>query len=158
MLEGRGNRRHTFKLLGCQVVHILIECIAGVHLVLDAVETCHQHRREGQVRVAGAVRKAYLEAIALRIAALNVWHAHTGRPVAGRVGQQYRCFEAGYQAFVGVGAGVRECVDRARVLDDPADIEQGGIGHAGIGVAVKHVGIAREDRLVHVHAVAVVAD
>jgi hypothetical protein len=44
------------------------------------------------------------------------------------------------------------------VLDDAADVVQGGLGQAGVAVAGKDVFAALADRLVHVHAGAVVAD
>ena len=47
--------RHLGQLLRLQVVNVLVERLARLDLVLDAVEHRHQHRRERQVRIAGAV-------------------------------------------------------------------------------------------------------
>ena len=51
-----------------------------------------------------------------------------------------------------------EGVDGPGVLDDAADVEQGGLRQARVRVAVEYVGVALGDALVHVHAVAVVAN
>src|SRR5450432_4761435 len=60
-VEGAGRLRHVLRLLGRQVVDVLVERLAGVDLVLDAVEAGHQHGREGQVRVGRRVGAAELE-------------------------------------------------------------------------------------------------
>ena len=55
-------------------------------------------------------------------------------------------------------AGVRERVDRLRVLDDAADVVQRHVRQARVLVAGEQRLAVLRDRLVHVHAVAVVAD
>ncbi len=75
-----------------------------------------------------------------------------------RVGQLHRGLEAGHQALVAVGAGVGDGVQRAGVLDDAADVVQREVGQACIAVTGEQVLAVLPDRLVHVHAGAVVAD
>ena len=48
--------------------------------------------------------------------------------VPARIGQQDRGLEARDQAFIAVGRGVGESVERARVLDDPANVVQRNFG------------------------------
>jgi hypothetical protein len=76
----------------------------------------------------------------------------------GRVGQLDRGFVARHQALVAVGGRVRDRVQRTGVLDDAADVEQREFRQAGIAVAGEQVLAVLPDRLVHVHARAVVAD
>ena len=85
-------------------------------------------------------------------------NAAGGRTVAGRIGQQNRRFIARDQTLVGVGRRVGEGVDGLGMLDDAADVEQAGFGQAGIFVAGEGRLAALPDRLVHVHARAVVAE
>ena len=81
-----------------------------------------------------------------------------GRAVARRVGQHHRRFEARHQALVAVGGGVGERVDRLGVLEDAADVPQRDLRQAAVAVAGEQVVAALGQRLVHVHARAVVAD
>ena len=125
-------------------------------LVLDAVDTGHQHCRERQVGVGGRVRETDLDALALGVRLVG---NPDGRgAVARRVGQHHRCLEARHQALVTVRRRVGEGVDGARVLDDAADVVQRLVRQTRIAVAREHVFAVLADRLVHVHAGAVVAD
>ena len=58
--RARGGR-HGVELLGLEVVDVLVERLAGPELVLDAVEDGHEHRREEQVGIGGAVGTAVLD-------------------------------------------------------------------------------------------------
>src|SRR5690606_6582615 len=62
------------------------------------------------------------------------------------------------QALVAVGAGVGEGVDRLGVLEDAADVPQRQLRQAAVAVAGEQVLAVLAQRLVHVHAAAVVAD
>ena len=106
-------------------------------LVLHAVEARHQHRGEAEVRVARRVREAHLDAP--RLAARHVRHAHGGRAVARGVREVDRRLEARHQPLVRVGARVGERVERLRVLDDAADVEQRELRQAGVAAAVEQV-------------------
>ena len=75
-----------------------------------------------------------------------------------RVRELDRRLEARHQALVGVGAGVGDRVQRLGVLDDAADVVQRELRQAGVAVAGEQVLAVLPDRLVHVHARAVVAD
>src|SRR4029450_3234008 len=77
---------------GRQVVEIFVDGGAGIELVLDAVETRHQHGSEGEVGVGERIRIAHLNALALGRGGER--DATPGRSVAHRVGQQHRRLEA----------------------------------------------------------------
>ena len=66
-------------LLGLEEVEL--GRLARIDLVLDAVQTGHQQRREEQVRVRGRVRAAELDPLALRVAGVDR-DADRGRAVA----------------------------------------------------------------------------
>ncbi len=51
LIEGEGHMLQVLFLLGRQIVEVLIERIARMDLVLNAVEAGHEHGRERQVRV-----------------------------------------------------------------------------------------------------------
>ena len=88
---------------------------------------------------------------------VGVGNAARGRAVARRIGEQHRRLEARHQALVGVGGRVGEGVDRLGVLDDAGDVGQAGLRQVGIFVAGEHRLAVLPDRLVAVHARAVVA-
>ena len=125
-------------------------------LVLDAVETGHEHGREGQIRIGGGVREAHLHA--LRFRAWPQRDAAAGRTVAGGIGQQHRRLVARHQPLVGVGGRVGEGVHCLGVLQDSADVKQGDIRQVSIFVAGEDRLIALPDRLVDMHTGAVVAE
>ena len=139
-----------------QVVEILVARLARIDLVLDAVQAGHHQRGEGEVAGVHRIGEADLDAAGLRVG--HVRDAARGRAVARRVGQHHRRFEARDEALVAVGGGVGERVDRARVLEDAADVPQRGLRQAAVAVAGEQVHAALGQRLVHVHAAAVVAD
>ena len=85
-------------------------------------------------------------------------NADRRRTVARGVREHHGRFEAGDQTLVAVRARVRERVDGLGVLDDAADVVQRRVGEAAVLVTreQRHAGFLQ--RLVHVHARAVVAD
>ncbi len=95
------------QFLGRQVVDVLVQRLARVDLVLDAVEARHQHGGEGEVAVAGRVRGAELDALGLGRGGVHR-DADGGAAVAARVGQVDRGLVAGHQPLVGVGGRVGE--------------------------------------------------
>ena len=102
------------------------------------------------------IREAHLDAPALGIG--NPGNADGGRAVARGIGELHRRLESRHQPLVAVGAGVGEGVDGARVLDDAADVVERDIGEAAVLVARKQRLAVFLQRLMHVHAAAVVAD
>src|SRR5690606_16457706 len=60
VLQGDGELRDVLQLLGAEAVEILVEGIARIDAVLDAVEARHEHGGECHVGVAGGVGEAYL--------------------------------------------------------------------------------------------------
>src|SRR5271166_5299708 len=43
--------RDLLELGRWQIIEVLVDGRAGIELVLDAVETCHQHRGEAEIRI-----------------------------------------------------------------------------------------------------------
>ncbi len=125
-------------------------------LVLDAVEPGEHHRREGEVGIGARVREAHLDAP--RLGVRHPRDADRGGAVARRVGEHHRRLEAGHQALVAVGAGVGEGVERLGVADDAADVVERQIRQPAVLVAGEQRAAFLLQRLVYVHAAAVVAD
>src|SRR5213594_459542 len=64
-LQGTGQLADAvlLALARTEMVQVLVDRVAGVDLPLDAVQAGAQHRREREVRVAGRVRRAVLDAL-----------------------------------------------------------------------------------------------
>ena len=122
---------------------------------MDAVEAGHQHRREGEVGIGARVGEANFDTLGLRIGRPR--NAARGRAVAHRIGEQHRGLEARHQALVAVGRRIGEAVQRPGVLDDAADVVEAFLAEVGVFVAGHHRLAVLPDRLVDVHARAVVA-
>jgi len=116
------DRRYALQLFRRQVVEVLVHRIAGMDFVLNPVDAGHQHGGKCEVRVRRRIGEPDLDALAIR--RRRIRDTAGRRPVACRVGEQNRCFETGDQAFVAIGRGVGERVERLGVLDDAADIVQ----------------------------------
>ncbi|MNC91223.1 hypothetical protein D3C83_74410 [compost metagenome] len=71
--------RYLLRNLRRQVVEVLVDRVTGMDLVLNAVETGHQHRGEAEIRIAHRVRKAHFDAAPLRVG--DQRHTHRGRTV-----------------------------------------------------------------------------
>ncbi len=67
------NRRDFFQLLRRQIVKVLIDGFARIQLVLDAIETGHQHRREREIRIGKRIGETHFDALGFRIG--RVWDA-----------------------------------------------------------------------------------
>ncbi len=88
--------------LGLEVIQVLVDRFARVDLVLDAIQSGHEHGGEGEVGVAGRIRAAELDSLRLR--ALGVDRdPHGRRAVALGVNQVDRRFVARDQPAVRVG-------------------------------------------------------
>ena len=112
-------------------------------------------RRIGEIGVRARIGEAHFDALALGRG--DEGNAAGGRAVARRIGQQHRRFEAGDQALVAVGQRVGEGVERLGVLDDAADVIEAGVRQIGIARTGEQRLAALPDRLMHMHARAVVA-
>ncbi len=113
------------------------------------------HRGEPEIGIAERIGEAHLDALGLRIGGPG--DAAGGRTVARGIGEQHRRLEARDQPLVGVGGRVGEGVDRLGVLDDAGDVGEAGLGQIGVFVAGEYRLAVLPDRLVAVHAGAVVA-
>src|SRR5262249_40350631 len=58
-------RRNLLQFLRRQVVQVLIRRLAGIELVLDAVEAGHEHRRKAEIWIAQRVGITHLDALTL---------------------------------------------------------------------------------------------
>ena len=148
--------RDLLQFLRRQVVEVLVHRRAGIDLVRDAVEARHQHRREGEIGVGRRVGEAHLDALGLRVRRPR--NTARGRAVARRIGEQHRRLVAGHEPLVAVGRRVGEAVQRLGVLDDAADVIEALLAEVGIFVAGHDRLAALPDRLVDVHARAIVAE
>jgi len=126
--------------------------------VLDAVEAGHQLCGEREVRVAGSVGGAELEALGLGV---RTGDRDTDRrgAVTGRVDQVDRSFEARNQAVVRVDRRVGEREDGRCVLEQATDVPAGDVGQPAVaGLVVEQRLAVCPEGLVGVHAGSVVAE
>src|SRR5208283_806837 len=144
--------------LGLEVVQVLVDRIAWVDLVLDAIQSGHEHGGEGEVGVAGRIRAAELDPLRLR--ALGVDRdPHGRRAVALGVNQVDRSFVAWYQPAVRVGGRSAESQQGRSVLEQAADVVAGHLADLAIALLVpEQVRLALPEALVAVHARAVVTE
>ncbi len=129
LLQRAGRLGHLGQFLRFQIVNVLVERLARLHLVLDAVEHGHQHRREGQVGIARAVRTAELDALGLPVRRVDR-NANRRRAIAAAVGEIDRRLVAGHQTLVTVGGRIGDGAQRRRVPQQAAD---GVHGHGRTG-------------------------
>ena len=101
--------------------------------------------------------KRIFDALRLRVRR-HVRDTARGRAVARRVGEQHGRFVTRDETLVGVRQRVGEGVDGLGVLQDTADVVQAHLREVGVLVAGEHRLAALPDRLMHVHARAVVAE
>src|SRR3990172_6091444 len=152
LLQGAGNRLQLRRLFRRKLVRVLVQRIARVDLVLDAVQAGHEHGGKGQVRVAGRVRRAELDALGLRLRGVD-GDACRGGAVAGGVHQVHRRLIAGDQPLVGVGSGRAERHQRPGVLQEAADVPAAELAGEGVALLVSEESLlVFPERLVDVHA------
>ena len=108
-----------------------------------------------KIRIGERIGEAHFDALGFRVR--RVGNAAGRRAVARRIGEQHRRLEARHQPLVRVRRRIGEGVDRLGVLDDAGDVLQAGFRKVGIFVAGEHRLAAFPDRLVAMHARAVVA-
>ena len=149
--------RNRLHFLRRQIVDILIERFARLDLVQHAIEARHQHGGKREIRIAGRIRRTELHALGLRARRIHR-NAAGRRAVAARISQIHRRFIAGHQPFVAVRGRRNDRRKRARVLEQAADIMQRHLAQSRIAVARKQRLARLPDRLVHVHAAAVIAE
>ena len=148
---------HALRLLRRERVDVLVQRSARMDLVLDPVDARHRHRRERDVRVAGRIGEAHLDPLGLRARRVGR-DADRRRAVAARVGEVHRRFVARHQPLVRVGGRVGEGRQRLRVLEDPADVVERELREARVLVPREQRLAVLPDRLVAVHARAVVLE
>ena len=137
--EAAGHLRDFGMFLRWQFVHVFVHWLTGIDLVLDAIESGHEHRRKRQVWIGRRVRRAVLDAFGLGILAIGR-NTNGRRAIARAVGQVHRRLEARHQPLVGISGGTAEGAQGVRMLQKAADIIQGHLAQAGVF-------IAREQRL-----------
>ena len=127
LLQRAGHLRHVLELLRTEAVDVLVEGVAGIDRALDPVEPRHQHGGEGEIGIAGRIGRAELGPLRLRTRRIGR-DADRGGAIARRVGQVDGRLEAGNQPLVAVGSRVANRRQRARVLEQAADVVQAGPG------------------------------
>src|SRR5574343_246795 len=156
LFQGSADGRNLCIFFRRQIVQVLGSRIARVDLVLNTVQAGHQQGREAQVRIGDRIREAGFDTASLGRG--NERDTDGSGTVLGGVGQLDRGFVVRNQTLVGVGTGVGDRVQGLGVLDDAADVEQGGFGQAGVAVTGEQVLAVLPDGLVNVHAGTVVAN
>src|ERR1044072_4463559 len=136
LAQRAAHRRNLLELLRRQVVEVLVHRGARVELVLDAVETGHQHRGEAEIRVGERVGEAHFDPLCLRLR--RVRDAARGRTAACRIPEQDGSLEARDETLVGIRRRVGEGVYRLRVLDDAGNVGEARLGQVRILVAREH--------------------
>src|SRR2546423_4839929 len=156
LVERAGQRRHVLEFFGREVVDVFVERLAGVYSVLHAVESRHEHRREGDVRVARRVGRSELQTLELRVGGEHR-NAYGRGAVARRVCEVHGSLEAWDESLVAVSGRRGEGDDRGRVFQESADVPAREVGESGVTVAREQRLLAFPERLVAVHPRTVVA-
>src|SRR5712691_3612509 len=129
--EVAGELLDLLRLGGRQLVEVLVDRLARIDLVRDAVEPRHEARREGQIRVARVVGRPELDALG-RFRLRVHRDAHARRAVALAVREVDRRLVARHQPLVGVGRGRDDREQRRGVLEDAADVVEAVLGYVGV--------------------------
>src|SRR5205809_6655826 len=139
-----------------EIVQVLVDGIRRYDLVLNAVETRHQHCRKRKVRVAGVIGAPELEALCLLALRIH-WDPDAGAAVALRVNQIDRCFVARNQPAIGIRRWRGECQNRWSVFQQTADVILTGLADSGVAARlVELILFVLPDALMAVHARAIV--
>ena len=153
-----GQLRDALRFLRRQLVEVLVDRRQRLDAVLDAIDSRHELRGEGEVRVRRRVGRAELEALRLRVGTRER-DPDGRRAVAGRVDEVDRRLVALHEPVVRVDRRVGEGEDSGRVGEETADVPARDIGQLRVALFVEEEGLAVEpQRLVGVHAGAVVAE
>ena len=144
--------------LTLQLIEVGLDRLGRLDLVGDTVQTRHQHGAECEVRVAGRVGGAELQAPRLGRIAVGR-DPDAGATVARAIRELDRCLVAGNQTAVGVG-GRRDKREQCRsVLEQPADVPATEIAEQRVAVlVVEERDASLPERLVNVHPAAVVTE
>src|SRR5215471_4382034 len=113
-----------------QIIEVLVDCIARIELVLDAVEAGHQHRCEGEIWIGERIGEAHLDTLGLRVC--RVGNAARRRAVALRIGEQHWRLESRDQPLVGICGRVAECIDCASMFENAGDVREANLRKIGI--------------------------
>ena len=87
-------------LLLAHFENVLFHRVRTGVLLLNPLQSCSQHRREGEIRVAGGVRRSVFDARGVFLAGLVLGDADEVGAVTARPGEVHRRFEAGDESFV----------------------------------------------------------
>ena len=125
-----------------------------VHLLADAIQAGHELHRQGQVDIAGGIRRAEFEARSVRLIRI-LGHADRRAAIAQAEKGVHRRFKTRHQAPIGVGGGIGEGEDRRAVIQQPADVPQRGLAQLAVaGRVEKDILPLLEQVLMKVHTVA----
>jgi hypothetical protein len=128
----------------------------GVEPALDTVDSRHEHRGEGEVRIAGRIGEAHFYTLGLRRRRVH-GDTHRGGAIATGRGEIDRRFETWNQPAVGICTRVGEGGDRRRVMKNPGDVVERHLGHSGVTGAREQRRLTLPYALMGMHAGAVIA-
>src|SRR5437879_4187113 len=109
-------------LARAEMIEILVDGVARIDLLLDAVEARAQHCGEGQVRVAGRVRRPIFDPFRGFDALVVHRNPDVRAPVPPGPGNEHGRLVARDEPAVGVRRRVCERTQAAGVLPQPADV------------------------------------
>src|SRR2546427_2897408 len=75
-----------------EIIHVLVDRWTWINLILDPIQSGHQHRGEGIVRIAGRVWEANFDPLGLRIRGIHR-NPNARTPVPTGIGQVDRSEE-----------------------------------------------------------------
>src|SRR5437867_11280266 len=140
-----------------EIIHVLVDWWTWINLILDPIQSGHQHGGEGIVRVAGRVWEANFDPLGLWIRGLNR-NPNASTAVPTGISQVDGCLEAGRQPLVRVRRRIGDRRQGQRMLEDSADVPEAELGGPGIFFAGKERLPFLPDALMGVHAGAVVLE
>src|SRR5690606_18751545 len=159
LAERGGEHRDVaaLEVLVGEVIEILLHRVLERQLIDDAVHAGRQHRREGEVRIAGRIRAAQLDAGRVVVTLADGRNADQRRAVRPGPGDVDRSLVAGNQAAVAVDQRRDDGGEAARVLQLTSDEVPGNLGKA-VRIALIDEGVLalalvdESEALVDVHA------
>ena len=137
LFQRRANGRNLCVFFRRQIIEVLVCSFTRMQLVLDTVQTGHQHGGECQIGVSHRIGEANFNATGLF--AGNKRNTQRSGTIASRVSEFDRSFKARDQTTIAVGCRVCDRVQCTSMFNNAADVVEGQIGKACIAVACEKV-------------------
>ena len=123
---------------------------------MDSVQSRHQHRREGQIRIGCRIWGPILNTFGFGILAVG-GNANGRAAIAAGVGQIHWRFIARHEPFVAVGGGIANGAEGPRMFEHASDVIERHLRQPGIFIARKERFAFFPEALVGVHPAAIVS-